>query len=876
MRRAQPVRASAVAVAVLSTCILLLVAGCPPPTGTDSAVTTDSTVFVPACSNGIDDDFDGRVDYPTDPGCASEIDNDESDPDVLPECSDGIDNDGDMLADFGFDPDCVAAFDDLEATAQCKNGLDDDGDGLVDFPDDPGCELPGDNNEVNPPPPGECRDSVDNDGDALIDYPDDCGCTDLFDDTEADPATPPVCCDGMDNDMDGLIDFGDDPGCIAGSDPDETDVIVGLCGPSLSALDISGTGEAMGSHTGALNEAMGSCGGNGGEDVYLFTLGAVADLLITTNNPMTTLDTVLYVRTVCDDTATEVGCNDDVMMPLLSSEVLIASAAPGDYWIFVDAFGPGSLGDYHLTVDSLIPQGMPCNPMDPTQMCGPGLVCRELMPGAGTTCEEEECADTLDNDGDAIIDYPADPGCLAPDDNDETSPMPLPVCGNGLDDDGDALPDWPMDPGCTAASDPSEVDECIPGVPVLDLPAGGVVMASLAPGASLFEGSCTAGGFTPGAEDIYVFTVPGMANVTASTAGSSFDNALYVRSMCDDTLTELGCSDFGGNNETVTMPGLAPGLYFAFVDTANGGSGAYTLTISGELLQGEPCDPADMQWTCVTGTLCEDPGGGFVCNPTECNDGVDNDGDSLSDYPNDPGCMNTSDDDETSPVPLPQCANGIDDDGDGDIDFGMDTGCSSAADDDETCTLFGSNTFGYIGCEEPMVTTMPCEDLVGTGMLACSGDDCSTNVLLPFTFDYYGISRTSVSIISNGKLGFPGTTSFTNSCTIEPDTIAPFWDDLLPPGGGAIYYDFFGTSPNQHMTIQWNIPHIGGGGLYDIRAVLYENGDIDFCYLNTVTAGPSDNGLSATSGIAGAGDQLQYSCDSPVLVDDLLLRFVHP
>ena len=35
------------------------------------------TLVTPACSNGIDDDADGKTDYPSDPDCASATENDE-------------------------------------------------------------------------------------------------------------------------------------------------------------------------------------------------------------------------------------------------------------------------------------------------------------------------------------------------------------------------------------------------------------------------------------------------------------------------------------------------------------------------------------------------------------------------------------------------------------------------------------------------------------------------------------------------------------------------------------------------------------------------------------------------------------------------------
>jgi hypothetical protein len=78
--------------------------------------------------------------------------------------------------------------------------------------------------------------------------------------------------------------------------------------------------------------------------------------------------------------------------------------------------------------------------------------------------------------------------------------------------------------------------------------------------------------------------------------------------------------------------------------------------------------------------------------PAACADGVDNDGDGLIDYPNDPGCSSSTDDDETdSPPPPPNsaCSDGIDNDGDGLVDYPSDPGCSSASDTDETNVIAG-------------------------------------------------------------------------------------------------------------------------------------------------------------------------------------------
>jgi hypothetical protein len=77
-----------------------------------------------------------------------------------------------------------------------------------------------------------------------------------------------------------------------------------------------------------------------------------------------------------------------------------------------------------------------------------------------------------------------------------------------------------------------------------------------------------------------------------------------------------------------------------------------------------------------------------MCNPPQCNDGIDNDGDGFTDYPNDPGCFSPNEDSEIDDCPsgpdCPQCSNGIDDDGNGFTDFaGGDPGCYAAGDYDE-------------------------------------------------------------------------------------------------------------------------------------------------------------------------------------------------
>ncbi len=58
----------------------------------------------PSCNDGLDDDGDGLIDYPDDPGCESASDTSEKTPNIA--CDDGVDNDGDSAIDYPADLQC--------------------------------------------------------------------------------------------------------------------------------------------------------------------------------------------------------------------------------------------------------------------------------------------------------------------------------------------------------------------------------------------------------------------------------------------------------------------------------------------------------------------------------------------------------------------------------------------------------------------------------------------------------------------------------------------------------------------------------------------------------------------------------------------------
>ena len=179
-------------------------------------LTVTQTTF--ACSDGIDNDGDGWIDYPADWGCTSPTDDDETNNGPT-QCTDGLDNDGDGLIDRN-DPLCTDPGDDSEY-GQCNDHVDNDADGATDYPADFSCSHVNDDDELLPR--AQCQDSIDNDGDLFVDSPDDPGCFSLQDNDEG-PFNPgrTQCSDTLDNDNDGVIDM-QDPGCSSPMDDDESD-----------------------------------------------------------------------------------------------------------------------------------------------------------------------------------------------------------------------------------------------------------------------------------------------------------------------------------------------------------------------------------------------------------------------------------------------------------------------------------------------------------------------------------------------------------------------------------------------------------------------------------------------------------------------------
>jgi len=227
------------------------------------------------------------------------------------------------------------------------------------------------------------------------------------------------------------------------------------------------------------------------------------------------------------------------------------------------------------------------------------------------------CSNGSDDDGDTLIDHPADPGCTAPSDWSETAD-----CNDGLDNDGDGDTDYPADAGCVSASDATERLDCSDGVDN--------------------DGDT----FTDHPQD------PGCADPASPVEDPACQNGLDDDLDLDvDHPDDAGCGAPWDPSET---PDCSDGL-------DNDGDGHTDFPADPECESaadlseaGQCADGLDNDGDGQIDYPAQYPGCTDAADPIEaaqCSDGVDNDGDSQTDFPADPGCNGPGANSE-SPVKL--------------------------------------------------------------------------------------------------------------------------------------------------------------------------------------------------------------------------------
>jgi CSLREA domain-containing protein len=338
------------------------------------------------CDNGQSDDEDPFVDYPADPGCDSIADPTETSPALV--CDDGADNDGDGRYDFSADLGCDSVFDgsELSSTLICDDGLDNDGDGAADHPADLGCFDQADPSERTG---YACDDGLDNDGDGYADWPLDPGCFSIYDVDEWAAYGTIECDDAFDNDADGLIDLAD-PGCISPFDTSEQSETTSV--PAGQGVQASLLGGASAVYGIAL-EFENTPGGDLTVESYVVPAGGTLPGLPPVDFQLGT-DPAQYWQLEYTGAFNGGGIEltfhyDDTGLTLAEEEQLRIYHYVGGTWVpHYDL--PDTVNDtITVTVTSFSPFVVAYVP---------------------------QCADTRDNDGDGLADWPADPGCTDGDD----------------------------------------------------------------------------------------------------------------------------------------------------------------------------------------------------------------------------------------------------------------------------------------------------------------------------------------------------------------------------------------------------------------------------------------------------------------------------
>jgi hypothetical protein len=135
----------------------------------------------------------------------------------------------------------------------------------------------------------------------------------------------------------------------------------------------------------------------------------------------------------------------------------------------------GRVGSGVPAANGLDERGEPLEDADMRAMLAPAIFAALVLAAPATWAAN--CDDGLDNDGDGLIDYPDDPGCV-----DSLSGPENPPCNDKHDNDGDGFLDWDgagvgaADPECLGdATGKNELVAGGPGCTSADTDADGVM-----------------------------------------------------------------------------------------------------------------------------------------------------------------------------------------------------------------------------------------------------------------------------------------------------------------------------------------------------------------------------------------------------------------
>lgn len=157
-------------------------------------------------------------------------------------------------------------------------------------------------------------------------------------------------------------------------------------------------------------------------------------------------------------------------------------------------------------------------------------------------------------------------------------------------------------------------------------------------------------------------------------------------------------------------------------------------------------------------------------------------------------------------------------------------------------TTAATLTVGNQGPQAYTVNSIPYTPLVPvTTVLANAGptgDEGTTTVTLPFTFNHYGVPKNTVYIHTNGYVLFSPYVCCTYSGPAIPNAGNSndwfgYWADLNA-GAGQISYQIFGSAPNRYLVVNYNgVPYYSASTPgYSGQIVIYEDQKMDIYLAN--------------------------------------------
>src|ERR1051326_1128608 len=158
---------------------------------------------------------------------------------------------------------------------------------------------------------------------------------------------------------------------------------------------------------------------------------------------------------------------------------------------------------------------------------------------------------------------------------------------------------------------------------------------------------------------------------------------------------------------------------------------------------------------------------------------------------------------------------------------------------------------------------VPFNYTTGTPVLVGVDDQWSDTINLPFCFQFYGNTFTTVILGSNGEISFdlanangyntwPISASVpTNTVPDQDNVIMGPWHDIDPSVAGNMFWELGGTAPCRYLKVSWDqIPMFSCNNLIDRQEiVLYETTNIIDVYIENKPICSSWNGGAAIEGL---------------------------